>query len=183
MAVDFLRYYDLESYLFEDVRRRFHEEGSVGAFDFFSIVIWKANRAKSKVAKRLLKQDPEGRTELDIIARDLTRCLHDASDSRERLRILMEDWGFCLPMATAILSVFWPDEFSVYDVRVCDQLGQFHSLANVTDFAVTWARYREYLAAVTTAAPANLNLRDHDRYLWGKSVAEQLRKDISRNFR
>ena len=45
MALDYLRYYDLERYLFEDVHRRFHEEGSIGAFDFFSIVIWKANRA------------------------------------------------------------------------------------------------------------------------------------------
>lgn len=54
-TLDYLRYYDLEAYLFEDVRKRFQKEGVLSAFDFFSIVIWKANRAKSKVAHRLLK--------------------------------------------------------------------------------------------------------------------------------
>ena len=54
--MDYVRYYDLESYLFEDVRQQFQSEGSLSAFDFFSIVIWKANRAKSKIAKRLLRE-------------------------------------------------------------------------------------------------------------------------------
>ncbi len=39
--MDYLKYYDLEAYLFDDLRKRFHEDGSLGAFDFFSIVIWK----------------------------------------------------------------------------------------------------------------------------------------------
>ena len=78
MDIDFLRYYNLESYLFEDVRRRFHEKGAIGAFDFFSIVIWKANRAKSKIARRLVDRDSQKRAELDPIAQDLTRSLHDA---------------------------------------------------------------------------------------------------------
>jgi hypothetical protein len=61
VPVDYLRFQDFESYLFEDVHRRFQEDGSIGAFDFFAIVIWKANRAKSKVAQRLLGRDaPRG---------------------------------------------------------------------------------------------------------------------------
>jgi hypothetical protein len=35
MTVDFLRYYWLEPYIFEDVHRRFRAERSIGAFDFF----------------------------------------------------------------------------------------------------------------------------------------------------
>lgn len=30
---DYQRFYDLEHYLFEDVRRKFQEEGSISAFD------------------------------------------------------------------------------------------------------------------------------------------------------
>lgn len=52
MSLDYQRYYDLETFLFEDVYRRFRDNGSIGAFEFFSIVIWKANRAKSITAKR-----------------------------------------------------------------------------------------------------------------------------------
>ena len=100
-----LRYYDLESYLFVDVHETFHFEGSIGAFDFFSIVIWKANRAKSKIAKRLQKMDPGGRIDLELIVRDLTSSLFDAASARDRLRILMQTWGFRLPMASAILTV------------------------------------------------------------------------------
>ena len=114
-----LRYYDLESYPFVDVHETFHLEGSIGAFDFFSIVIWKANRAKSKIAKRLQKMDPGGRIDLELIVRDLTSSLFDAASARDRLRILMQTWGFLLPMASAILTVLWPEEFTVYDVRAC----------------------------------------------------------------
>ena len=46
MTFDFLRYYDLETYLFDDVHDRFHRQGSLSAFNFFAIVVWKANRAK-----------------------------------------------------------------------------------------------------------------------------------------
>jgi len=48
--IDPVRYYDLERYLLDDVRTRYASEGSLGAFDFFSIVIWKANRAIKKEA-------------------------------------------------------------------------------------------------------------------------------------
>jgi len=35
MTIDFLRYYDLETYLFEDVHHHFHRDGFLSAFDFF----------------------------------------------------------------------------------------------------------------------------------------------------
>jgi hypothetical protein len=44
LAIDFRTYYDLETYLFDTVSRRFAEEHTLTAFDFFCIVIWKANR-------------------------------------------------------------------------------------------------------------------------------------------
>lgn len=50
---------------------------------------------------------------------------HDLSKARSpeaRLQVLMAGWKFRLPAATAILSVFYPDEFSVYDYRVCEEL-------------------------------------------------------------
>ena len=37
----------------------------------------------------------------------------------------MDEWGFRLPMGSAILTVCFPASFSVYDTRVCDQLGDF----------------------------------------------------------
>jgi hypothetical protein len=45
---DYLKYFDRELYLFEDVHQRFHAEHSLGAFDFFTIIIWKALLKRSK---------------------------------------------------------------------------------------------------------------------------------------
>jgi len=110
------------------VRSRFHAEHSLGAFDFFSIIIWKANRAKSKIARRLLKEERKGKRDLETRCRALTKSLYNASDQKERLRLLIKDWGFALPMASAILAICWPEEFTVYDYRVRDQIKGFPKL-------------------------------------------------------
>ena len=56
-TMDFRKYYHLESYLFDEVRPRFLEQGYLTAFDFFCIVIWKANRSKSNIARMLLEYE------------------------------------------------------------------------------------------------------------------------------
>lgn len=132
--------------------------------------------------QKLLQNDPKGRTTLEPVVWDLTASLHKAGDARDRLHILMKGWGFYLPMASSILSVLWPDDFSVYDVRVCGQLRRFHKLGNKTDFDRIWSGYQEYLEAVRSAAPSGLSLRDADRFLWGKSAAEQLAQDVEQGF-
>ncbi len=106
--IDHLQYFDREHYLFDVVSSRFHSEHSLGAFDFFSIIIWKANRAKSQVARRLLNKDRKGKRDLEARCRALTRSLYYAPEDKERLRILIKDWGVALPMASAILAVCWP---------------------------------------------------------------------------
>lgn len=45
-----------------------------------------------------------------------------------------------------------------------------------------WDGYQKFLRAIRDAAPANLDLRDKDRYLWGKAVSDQLTHDITRGF-
>jgi len=74
--IDPLRFYDLERFLLEDVRSRFNIVGSIGAFDFFAIVIWKANRAKSHIARRLRRKDLRKRAALEPIVLDLTTALY-----------------------------------------------------------------------------------------------------------
>lgn len=180
--IDYLKYYNLEAYIFEDAHQRFHVEHSLGAFDLFSIVIWKANRAKSRIALKLLAQDPEGRRDLEAIARTLTASLYEAPSHKERLRLLMKDWKFALPMASSILSVCYPEDFTVYDYRVRELLGDFPELNNLVDFEKIWVGYDEYKARVSQLAPAGLNLRDQDRFLWGKSTALQLETDIRQLF-
>ena len=118
---DFLRLYHLEAYLFGEVAKRFQKEGTLSAFDFFCIVIWKANRAKSRVATRLVSRH---NSSLEASVDALLRQVSAAPDNRGRLGVLIEQWGFRLPMASAILTVLYPEDFTVYDVRVCDLIAR-----------------------------------------------------------
>lgn len=175
---NYLKYFDREHYLFEDVHDRFHGEHSLGAFDFFSIIIWKANRAKSIMAGKLFAQDPLSRRDLDAICRDLTSALYAAPGNKERLGVLMQDWDFPLPMASAVLAVCWPEEFPVYDFRIRDQIQGSQKVNKSWDFERIWKAYQEYKTRVCELVPKESNLRDKDRFLYGRSNAKQLEKDI-----
>jgi hypothetical protein len=177
---DFLRLYHLEAYLFGEVTQRFQQDGTLNAFDFFCIVIWKANRAKSKVATRMRTK---GYADLATAVDALLRGVSGAPDNRSRLRVLVEEWGFRLSMASALLSVLYPEDFTVYDVRVCDMLGDFKDAQYRTQFGALWGRYSGYVEAVRAAVPDHSTLREKDRFLWGKSFAEQLERDVSAGFR
>jgi len=175
-----IQFYTLESYLFNTVHRRFAEKGSLGAFDFFCIVIWKANRAKTKVAKRLLGDTTKT---LDEVVIELTKAIAAQKTPKDKMRFLM--FGkirFRLPMASAILTVLYPDEFTVYDYRVCDTLGGYRNLTNLSNIDKLWEGYAAFKSAVISNSPAGLSLRDRDRYLWGKSFRDQLTTDIAKVF-
>ena len=55
---NYSKYYDLNTYLFREVSKKYQEMGYIDAFDFFCIIIWKANRAKTNMLKKIItKQD------------------------------------------------------------------------------------------------------------------------------
>jgi len=105
-----------------------------------------------------------------------------APGRRARLEALLVKWKFLLPMASAILTVLYPTEFTVYDVRVCEVLGDFRYLKNRTQFDGVWEDYSAYVARVRSEAAHLSLLRDKDRYLWGKSFAQGLRAEIANRF-
>lgn len=146
--MDYLQLYNLERYLFDDVRTSFQMYSKLSAFDFFCIIIWKANRAKSKVALKLVAHGGGATNDLNTLVERLTFSIAKAQDDKSRMRVLIEDWSFRLPMATAVLTVLYPESFTVYDVRVCDELLNHHNVQNKTRFDDLWAGYQAYLADV-----------------------------------
>jgi len=167
MSKDYLKYYKLEDYIFEEVRNNFNKRGYLLSEEFFSIIIWKANRAKTKIKKRLLER---GNVQKSV--KELTGEIYKADNLEEKLNILTKEWGFYLPMATAILTVLYPKEFTIYDIRVREQL-------NLKETASVKKYFSEFLPMVKDfAKKQNLSLRDADRYLWGKSFHEDIKKLI-----
>jgi len=179
-AADYGRYHDLESYLLTSVHRRFVDKGYLFAFDLFCIVVWNASESEQAVARKLRAQ---GFTSLDAASCVLTRELSQKPNGRERLRCLWGKWGLGLPLASAVLSVLYPDEFTLYDTRVCQALGGFRDLAELTDFEQLWQGYLEFRQALQGSAPSGLTLRDKQHYLCGKHLFEQLQHGIAQGFR
>lgn len=85
-------------------------------------------------------------------------------------------------MASAILTVLYPETFTIYDIRVCNILNNYHRIQNRTNFDTLWLEYETYIAAVRASVQEDYTLRDKDRWLWGKSFCLQLQKAIESNF-
>lgn len=174
-------FYRMDDYLFNDLNEKFHKDGCLNSFDFFCIIIWKANRAKSKIAQLLHRRF----NNLDDAAYTITSRLNNQNiNDYERFKYLL-DLGFRLPMLTAILAVLYPDRFLVYDYRICSnpEMNEFKNLENeVKNKELYYSRYLKYMEAVIENTPSRLTLRQKDQYLWGKSFANQLKEDIQMNF-
>jgi hypothetical protein len=186
-VTDYRDYYlsNLEGYLLGQVRANFLQLGFLSASEFFCIIIWKANRAKSKIARKLLRES--GCTSLDAAGRKLTEEIVEAGTAEARMRVLVERWKLLLPMASAILTILYPEEFTVFDVRVASVIDdenqtKFAHIGYRKTFVGLWSEYNEYLNRVKSSAPTAFSLRDKDRHLWGKSFFLQLQRDIQENF-
>ena len=179
-AADYGRYYDLESYLLNSVQHRFADKGYLFAFDLFCIVVWNASESKQAVARKLRAQ---GFSNLDAASCVLTRELSQKPNGRERLRCLWGKWGLGLPLASAMLSVLYPDEFAPYHARVCQALGRFRDLAELTDFEQLWQGCLEFKQALQDSTPPGLSLWDKQQYLCGKHLFERLQHGIAQGFR
>ncbi len=166
--MDYAKYAHLENYLFGEVKNNFYRRTYLTPKEFFCIVIWKANRSKTKIKKRLLKLD----TTLGKAIRKITNLIFKASNDEEKLKILLNEAKFRLPMATAILSVLYPDNFTIYDVRVRGQL-KIRDFAGRKDQVKRY--FLEFLPKVREMAGYK-PLRSIDKYLWGKSFYEDLKK-------
>ncbi len=174
-----ISYYNLEEFLLSDVRNRFLDNNSIGAFDFFSIIVWKSNRSKSIVAKRLIVKSKN--SDLEQISLSITSSISRAHSDEEKMKVLIESWGFKLAIASAILTILYPDRFTVYDYRAAKQLNFGANLKNKSSFADIWAGYVEFKDKVA-ALPFGSNLRDKDRYLFGRSTMDDLLTDLKCGF-
>lgn len=178
--MDYSKYYDLNSYLFNEVSRKYQEQGYIYAFDFFCIIIWKANRAKTNIFKKITKIAKS--YDLNKICEEITVNLYDIKANEEKLRYLIEHWQFGIPMASAILSVLFPDDFTVYDVRVCQILKKHGNLINKTNIEGIITGYFEYVKDVIDKIPKKKTLREKDVFLWGESFFLELTQDIKDGF-
>jgi hypothetical protein len=172
-VVDYKKYYDVETYLLNEVGPLFCQTGELDPESLYLILDWKARRAKTKAIKRLRAK---AGTFAEAV-RQIATALHGATGRRQRLESLMRDWGFALPTATAILTILYPEEFTVFDTNVCDEVGVAYSPWKSRVFSdALWAHYEAYQRAVVEQTPGETALRDSDRWLFGRHAYKRLKE-------
>ncbi len=159
--------YYLEEYLFGRVSSRFGEEGTLAPYDFFAIIVWKSNRAKTKIRRGL---DDAG-----VSAEVLMREVHEADTPRAKVEALLRIRGIGLAMASAVLTVCYPEEFTVLDYRAWGTLCRWSVEGLPARYPGTSEKYLQYCQACRALADKKgLSLRDLDRALWAKSWEDDL---------
>jgi hypothetical protein len=172
---DYLGFYDSESYLLDVVGEKFRKTGILEPIDFMTMLIWKAERAKNYHKKRLADR---GKCTFSEAVSQLATGIHQSMSHKERLKYLMEKWWFQLPTATAILTLLYPQEFTVFDWRVCMEVGIDYEPWYGRNFSdALWEHYLSFKKAVEKKGPQNLSLRDKDRFFIGRSNRKSIAKD------
>jgi hypothetical protein len=183
--MNYLKYYDLEKYLFGPVRERFNQEGVIDPVDFYMILIWKSNRSKNYGKDRLF----EAAGNFPNAVRKISDAIYHAHEPKEKLKILLDDpWKFSVALGSAILTALYPLEFTVCDTRVCTQLHKMMKSpppppfpktlsASASRYDLVWRQYQLFKKAVEDHTSPELCLRDKDRYLFSKSFYEQALED------
>src|SRR5690606_20220755 len=107
---EYLKYYNLERYLEKDVYSFFHANHYLTAEQFFAVIFWKSRFTPTHVGA------------LDNAAvSELTKRIFEASSPLMKLQVLLGDnqgqgriQGFRLAVASALLTILYPDDFTVY---------------------------------------------------------------------
>ena len=165
---NYLKYYWLEKdYLEKEVVPSFHDKGYLTAEQFFAIVFWKSKRRADLIRKTLND---------DKSVKAFTSKVYGADNHDDRLTLLLSKEGVGIAMASGILTILYPQHFTVYDYRVRDQLNELCGEKKISDIGALPKNniekiksfYWEYVTAVKEVHP-DLSLRDCDRTLWGQS--------------
>jgi len=155
----YIKYYFLEEkYLFDEVNKSFHKrKGSyLTPQEFFSIIFWKRKPSGKKIALRWNKESIE----------TIIKKLNKAKTKKEKIKILTDINGIGIAIASAILTVCYPNDFTVIDYRVLNSLKELgvEVKGNPRENIKDYLRYVDICKA--EAKKYGLTLRDFDRALW-----------------
>jgi hypothetical protein len=168
---EYLRYYFLEKFLFEDVHINFQKNRTLTPEEFLAIIIWKSNRQKTNVVAGIVASEKSVGELMTQVA---------AADDIDKIKLLIEIGGIGIPVASAILTVCYPKAFTVVDYRSCASLAKVLGVEQKTlrkqlggDPVASPKAYLEYVGLCKgEATKEGLELRIYDQILWGMDFYE-----------
>jgi hypothetical protein len=163
------KYYDLDSYLFKCVTQLFVQRKTLSSFNFYTIITWKANRAVSKVRKVLKRK----KLSPSKLMSQVSKC----RDDREKMKTLDEVKGIGVPIASAILTVCYPERFTILDYRAWVTLCFFKKVKGKRVPTSIDGYFNTYLPACKQwAQDLKVSLRDLDHAMWGWSKMKSIER-------
>lgn len=177
---EYLKYYFLEEYLFKEVSVNFQKNGYLTAEEFFAIIIWKSNRNKTGIRKSVKNLIGKNMT-----IRKITESIDSDKKDIDRVKRLTGIKGVGISIASAILTVCYPNNFTIADYRAKNSLKNFFGQKEENIDYSTPEAYLNYASICINLAKNNkIKLRNFDRILWGMDFYEgfgglkELTKDL-----
>ncbi|MDD4110583.1 MAG: hypothetical protein PHS54_03410 [Clostridia bacterium] len=159
------KYYLIEKYLFDEVSKNFYNRHFLTKEEFFVIIIWKSNRSKTKVL--------DGIKSTNKTIKQISEQIFNTKDRKNKIEILQKIDGIGLPIASAILTVCFPNEFTITDYRATRTLKTIKKGKNIKNPSSSIDNYLNYVdICIDEAKSKNISLRELDRFLWGYDFYE-----------
>jgi len=163
----------LENYLFKEVGASFKEKKPLTPFDLFAIAIWKANRNKGRIRDGIRERKSSVQKISSILASVIS---NDEESKKNALKQLTEEIpGIKIPVASAFLSVLYPNDFTIVDGRIIDACKDY-KIPYEPDPRRDVDSYFKYLNYCKNNFEklGFKSLRDLDQALWGYSFFKEL---------
>jgi hypothetical protein len=178
--------YDPEHRVFPALPDKIKSGVGLSKRDILLILKWKTGRLK----------DAHSQTITNVRMHRINEAVAKAKNAKlDALQSLEKVYGIGLATATAILTVCYPDEFTIIDTRVLGQLklwpkrlvdkrGRQEKAEYVTTDWTSAEYLDEYLPKVIEFRKRKgYTLRNADRALWGLSVNNRIEQIISKSAR
>jgi hypothetical protein len=169
---EYRRFYFLEEeYLFKEVHTNFEKNQTLTAEEFLAIIIWKSNRSKTDVVLGIEASDSTVGALMTQVA---------AAADLKKVELLTDIGGIGIPIASAVLTVCYPKNFTVVDYRACAALAKILGLEPKAlrkqlggDPSAKPAAYLKYVERCNAEADKEgVDLRAFDQMLWGMDFYE-----------
>lgn len=153
--IDFKKYiqlYSLEDHLFNIVGPQIKKRGYMTFDDFYKIAMWKSARQKPKYL--------QNKSSVESISKEA----FSLSDESERMENLCSLKGVGIPTASAILTIVYPDNYAVIDVRCIEMLQELGYSIKKTITLNNWLKYLDIVRKI--AKENSITAREVDKALF-----------------
>ncbi len=148
----YIQLYNVEDYLFTQIGPAGKKRGYFIFDEFYKICMWKTRRQKNRYLKNVDKIE------------GVTKIAFSENDEEKKMKKLCELDGVSVPVASAILTIFDPQNYAIIDIRCIDMLNILGYKINKIPSIKTWLQYTETMRSI--AKNNNITPREADMGLF-----------------